>query len=160
MENFTPISSLSGGLLIGLAAALLWVANGRIAGISGIVGNLPSCQHPRYRLARRLSCRADRSALVLRRTGRSAAHSPRCHCAGRHRRRIAGRVRHEARRWLHQWSRRLRPCSPLTPFDRRHLSVHGSRLHHGVRHAPCRRRLTVCRVSSAHWSRASCSASG
>jgi hypothetical protein len=42
MENFTPISSLSGGLLIGLAAALLWVANGRIAGISGIVGNLPS----------------------------------------------------------------------------------------------------------------------
>jgi uncharacterized membrane protein YedE/YeeE len=42
MENFTPISSLSGGLLIGLAAALLWVANGRIAGISGIVGNRPS----------------------------------------------------------------------------------------------------------------------
>ena len=42
MENFTPISSLSGGLLIGLTAALLWVANGRIAGISGIVGNLPS----------------------------------------------------------------------------------------------------------------------
>ena len=45
MENFTPISSLSGGLLIGLAAALFWLANGRIAGISGIVGNLPSAQH-------------------------------------------------------------------------------------------------------------------
>src|SRR4051794_1180604 len=42
MGNFTPISSLLGGLLIGLAAAMLWLANGRIAGISGIVGNLPS----------------------------------------------------------------------------------------------------------------------
>jgi uncharacterized membrane protein YedE/YeeE len=42
MNNFTPISSLLGGLLIGLAAALLWLANGRVAGISGIVGNLPS----------------------------------------------------------------------------------------------------------------------
>jgi uncharacterized membrane protein YedE/YeeE len=38
MDKFTPMSSLSGGL----AAALLWLANGRIAGISGIVGNLTS----------------------------------------------------------------------------------------------------------------------
>ena len=44
MSNFTPCSSLLGGLLIGLAAALLWLANGRIAGISGIVGNLPSAR--------------------------------------------------------------------------------------------------------------------
>ena len=42
MENFTPISALLGGLLIGLAATVLWLTNGRIAGISGIVGNLPS----------------------------------------------------------------------------------------------------------------------
>lgn len=40
MEHFTPVSSAAGGALIGLAAALLWVANGRIAGISGIVGGL------------------------------------------------------------------------------------------------------------------------
>ena len=40
MENFTPLSSLLGGALIGLAAALLWVATGRIAGISGIAGGL------------------------------------------------------------------------------------------------------------------------
>ena len=38
MENFTPISALLGGLMIGAAAALLLVLNGRIAGISGIVG--------------------------------------------------------------------------------------------------------------------------
>jgi len=38
MESFTPISGILGGLLIGAAAALLLFLNGRIAGISGIVG--------------------------------------------------------------------------------------------------------------------------
>jgi uncharacterized protein len=38
MENFTPGSGFGGGLLIGLAATLLLVLNGRIAGVSGIVG--------------------------------------------------------------------------------------------------------------------------
>jgi uncharacterized membrane protein YedE/YeeE len=37
---FTPWTSLAGGVLIGLAAALLILLNGRIAGISGIVGGL------------------------------------------------------------------------------------------------------------------------
>lgn len=40
MDSFTPLSALTGGILIGLAAALLLIANGRIAGISGIVGGL------------------------------------------------------------------------------------------------------------------------
>ena len=40
MEHFTPVSSAIGGALIGLSAALLWLSVGRIAGISGIVGNL------------------------------------------------------------------------------------------------------------------------
>ncbi len=40
MEDFTPVSGLIGGLLIGLAAALLLLSNGRISGISGIVGGL------------------------------------------------------------------------------------------------------------------------
>ena len=39
METFTPVSGLVGGLLIGIAAALL-LLNGRISGISGIVGGL------------------------------------------------------------------------------------------------------------------------
>ena len=38
--HFTPWTSLAGGLLIGLAAALLLLFSGRIAGISGIVGGL------------------------------------------------------------------------------------------------------------------------
>lgn len=40
MENFTPISGLLGGMLIGLATTLMLLLNGRIAGISGIVGGL------------------------------------------------------------------------------------------------------------------------
>ena len=40
MENFTPVSALIGGLLIGASAALFLVLNGRIAGISGILGGL------------------------------------------------------------------------------------------------------------------------
>jgi uncharacterized membrane protein YedE/YeeE len=38
--DFTPWSALGGGLLIGLAVALFVLFNGRIAGISGIVGGL------------------------------------------------------------------------------------------------------------------------
>ncbi len=39
-NNFTPGSALAGGLLIGLAAVLLAILNGRLAGISGIAGGL------------------------------------------------------------------------------------------------------------------------
>ena len=38
VTEFTPIASTIGGLLIGTSAALLLVFNGRIAGISGILG--------------------------------------------------------------------------------------------------------------------------
>jgi uncharacterized membrane protein YedE/YeeE len=38
--DFTPWSALGGGLLIGLAAAMFVLFNGRIAGISGILGGL------------------------------------------------------------------------------------------------------------------------
>lgn len=40
IENFTPVSALVGGALIGLAATILLLWNGRIAGISGIAGGL------------------------------------------------------------------------------------------------------------------------
>ena len=39
-QHFTPWASLAGGMLIGLAAALVILFNGRIAGISGILGGL------------------------------------------------------------------------------------------------------------------------
>ena len=37
MDPFIPLSALSGGLLIGMAACLLLLFNGRIAGVTGIV---------------------------------------------------------------------------------------------------------------------------
>lgn len=40
MANFTPVASLLGGLLIGVASVWLLAANGRIAGISGILHGL------------------------------------------------------------------------------------------------------------------------
>ena len=39
-NNFTPWASLAGGLIIGVATACFLIFNGRVAGISGIVGGL------------------------------------------------------------------------------------------------------------------------
>lgn len=39
-NHFTPWSALTGGLLIGVATALFILVNGRIAGITGIIGGL------------------------------------------------------------------------------------------------------------------------
>lgn len=44
MTEFTPISALLGGALIGLAAVMLLKFNGRIAGISGIANGVLSLQ--------------------------------------------------------------------------------------------------------------------
>lgn len=38
--SFTPVSALIGGVIIGIATAILLLFTGRIAGISGIVGGL------------------------------------------------------------------------------------------------------------------------
>lgn len=39
-NHFTPWASLAGGILLGLASALFILLNGRVLGISGIVGGL------------------------------------------------------------------------------------------------------------------------
>ncbi len=52
MEFFSPVPATIGGVLIGLSAAILWIGNGRIAGISGIFGRiLPPTGPVRWRLA-------------------------------------------------------------------------------------------------------------
>jgi uncharacterized protein len=40
MHNLTPLSGLLGGALIGLAATMLMMLTGRLAGVSGILGGL------------------------------------------------------------------------------------------------------------------------
>ena len=42
MHNLTPLSGLFGGALIGLAASMLMLLTGRLAGVSGIAGGLLS----------------------------------------------------------------------------------------------------------------------
>ena len=37
--NFTPITALTGGLLIGLSVAIFFILNGRMIGVSGIASN-------------------------------------------------------------------------------------------------------------------------
>jgi len=52
MENFTPVSAIFGGALIGLGALLLMAGIGRIAGISGIVSQaLFNREDRKWRLA-------------------------------------------------------------------------------------------------------------
>lgn len=50
---FTPESAIIGGVLIGIAAAVFMLVNGRIAGVSGILGGLlrPSIPDIGWRLA-------------------------------------------------------------------------------------------------------------
>jgi uncharacterized membrane protein YedE/YeeE len=55
MNDFTPVSALLGGILIGLAASVFLLTHGKVAGISGIFGGL---------LARRTGDRAVRAAFV------------------------------------------------------------------------------------------------
>jgi uncharacterized membrane protein YedE/YeeE len=40
MSSFTPVASALGGALIGLSATLLLMLNGRVAGVSGILGGV------------------------------------------------------------------------------------------------------------------------
>ena len=40
MTNFTPLSALTGGVLIGLSASVMLLFNGKVAGISGILAGV------------------------------------------------------------------------------------------------------------------------
>jgi len=51
MHDFTPISALAGGALIGLASVWLLAADGRIAGVSTIVHGIFSSPEDRWRMA-------------------------------------------------------------------------------------------------------------
>jgi uncharacterized membrane protein YedE/YeeE len=75
MTEFTPLTSLLGGVLIGLAAVLLMALNGRIAGLTGVVAGLlppaPAGDWP-WRLAFVLAA-ASAPAVVLAATGKMPA---------------------------------------------------------------------------------------
>jgi uncharacterized protein len=76
MENFTPVASAAGGMLIGLSVVLLWLGLGRIAGISGIVGGIVAakCNETGWRLAFLLGLLA--APLLLSAAGAFQAPAP------------------------------------------------------------------------------------
>ena len=58
ITQFTPLTATIGGVLIGIAAVTLMAFNGRIAGISGILGRLFPPFTETAHLTRRASCSA------------------------------------------------------------------------------------------------------
>src|ERR1700741_2947942 len=69
MAPFDPVSALVGGALIGLAAVLLMLLNGRIAGVSGILGEALTGEDRGWRLGVLVGLIA--APLVLRAVGQS-----------------------------------------------------------------------------------------
>ena len=86
---FTPVSAALGGLMIGIAVAVLLLFNGRIAGISGIFAKAE-------RLADSVYCRAGRGTVGLQVVCRSAGCGDRCGLSAADCGRSAGRFRHAA----------------------------------------------------------------
>ena len=120
MANFTPLSAAIGGALIGLAAVLLMLSTGRIAGISGIFGGCldVGTRDKGWRLA-------FIAGLILAPLTAGLAGVPVpvpempaswvvIVAAG-----PAGRLRQQARRRLHLRPRRLRHRPAVAALDRR-----------------------------------------
>lgn len=70
--SFTPLPALAGGLLIGGGAALLLLATGRIAGISGILANVHGGEGWRAAFLAGLIC----PALILPLIGHADGFAP------------------------------------------------------------------------------------
>ena len=134
--HFTPWASLTGGALIGLAAALLAVFNGRIAGISGILGGLLTRTRGEFgwRIAFLIGLIAAPLAYILfappaTSPGQRQPHHP-------HHRGPAGWPGHALRRRLHQRPWRVRSGAAIPAFAGGHAGLHGQRLRHGLHPAP------------------------
>ena len=153
MHNFTPLSGLIGGALIGLAAAMLMLLSGRLAGVSGILGGAAHIQR-RSRLAPCLHRGADR-----RRRGRSpvrgaVARAPRLvKPGGVCGRGPSGRLRQPDGQWLYLRSRRLRLCPALDAFDHGHRGVHGGRGRNGGAGASRLWRVMSCSIIASFYCR-------
>jgi uncharacterized membrane protein YedE/YeeE len=150
MENFTPISALIGGAMIGVAATLLLILNGRIAGISGVLGGLlpPRPTDVGWRMAFLLGL------IVAPVVYAAAAGSlPRIEItASTGTLVVAGNFRwrrHAARSWLHERPRGVWRRPGLNSLDRRQRGLHGHGDHHAFRRPSRVGRLTLPIIMSA-----------
>ena len=144
MANFTPLSAAIGGALIGLAALLLMLLAGRVAGICGISAGIlgVGAIDRGWRLAFIAGLILAPVAAML-----AGYAVPVPHDAGklvrRHHRRLPGRLRRAARRRLHLRPWRLRHRAALQALDRRHHGLHGRGGDRRRADAPCDWRLIM-----------------
>jgi len=139
-NHFTPLAAMAGGVLIGIAAAMFVLLNGRIAGISGVLGGL-------LRPVRGDS--AWRMAFVLGLVGAPLVYLlfaalPRPQIdAGYGALILAGLLVGVGTRYGSGCTSGHGVCglSPVAPLARRHGRLHGRRLRHGVRDATSARYL-------------------
>ena len=149
MDHFTPLPALAGGILIGLASVWLLAANGRIAGVSGIlhglVSRIPGDSAWRAELHRRT--RRGRLRVASRRGRRPESRESwaRAACG----RRSARRVRRPPERRLHERPRDLWPRSAVGALAGRGRGVHGDRHWHDFRSAARNRRRVMTALLSA-----------
>lgn len=145
--NFTPWQSLAGGLLIGIAASLLILADGRIAGISGIIAGILRAEKGEtwWRVA--FVAGSRRFAMALQPfhslaefhfdsvSWAAGACGP------------SGRIRQPSRFGMHQRAWRVRPVAPVETLTRRHHPFYRIRRHHRLDRPSLSGSLT-CSISS------------
>jgi uncharacterized membrane protein YedE/YeeE len=134
-SHFTPWASLAGGILLGLASALFILVNGRILGISGILGGLLTLKPSEagWRVAFMLGMLAAPATLSwvappdLLSAPRIDASYALVVIAGL----LVGFGTPPGFR-LHQWSRRLWAVTPVTALFGGHGQFHGCWFCHGL----------------------------
>ena len=112
--HFTPWTALAGGILLGIASAAFILVNGRVLGISGILGGLlvPRRSDASWRVFFLLG-------LVLAPATRAARGPGNPLWVG-----------------LHQRPRRVRAVTALAALARGHRGLHGLGLRHGLCRPP------------------------
>ena len=144
VTEFTPFASALGGALIGIAAVMLMALNGRIAGISGIVGRLL----PPYAGADPIGAACIVLGLIASPfLYQAATGAPFAQTVSDHGglMAIAGLLVGFGtgyRRRLHQRTWGVRHRAAVAALAGRDGDLHGHRLRHGLCHAPCDRRLS------------------
>ncbi len=156
MDWMASLQGLVGGVLIGLSAVWLMGALGRIAGISGIIGNLIT-QRPKGDSAWRLAFVVGlvSGPLLVMAMGGGLGNvadapgvviGPRWRCVADVDRRSVSWVRHRAWQRLYQRPWRLWLSTLIPAIDGRHWGVSAHSDRHGLCDASCDWRWCMRRV--------------
>ena len=121
-----PVAGFLGGLMIGVAAAIMLIGNGRIAGVSGMFARVLGITDggPPWAIALLFTAGLPLGAGIAAASVGVEGQLSDIACADRRRWPDRG-YRNAARVRVHQWSRRMRPVTPVAAVHRRNRHVHG-----------------------------------